>query len=44
MEKILNLNKGKRKTIIEGEKTSSNGFLINFLKITIKFAKPFIDN
>ena len=44
MEKILNLNKGKRKTVIDGERTSSNGFLMNFLKLTLKFAKPFIDN
>ena len=44
MERILNANKAKRKSYSLGERVSSDGFMMNFLKITLRFAKPFIDN
>ena len=44
MERILNANKAKRKSYSLGERVSSDGFMMNFLKITLRFAKPFIEN
>jgi len=44
MEKILNSNKAKRKSYSFGERVCSDGFIINFMKIALKFASPIIEN
>jgi hypothetical protein len=44
MEWTLNTNKAKRKSYSLGERVSTDGFMMNFLKITLRFAKPFIEN
>ena len=41
---IIELNNDKQKMLINASGLSSNGFLLNFLTLLLKFSKPFLDD